>query len=149
MTKNLHIALVVSQFNEDVTRGLLKGAQGFLGERGLDVSTQAEVFWVSGAFEIPLLAKKLAHLDRFDGVICLGCVIKGETAHFEYISMAVTSGIMQVMLETGVPMAFGVLTTYSEEQAQQRSQDNPENKGREAAAACLDLICSLKKLTSV
>ena len=140
----MKFALIVSHFNEEITAGLKKGALQFLNEKGFS-SHQVDIFDSPGAFEIPLLAKKLAKTGRFNGVICLGCVIQGETAHFEWISMATTTGLMQAMLETEVPITFGILTTYTEEQAIARSQDNSENKGREAAAACWELVATLSQ----
>jgi 6,7-dimethyl-8-ribityllumazine synthase len=109
-----------------------------------------DVFRAPGAFEIPLLAKKLAKTGRYSGVICLGCVIKGDTAHFEFISLGATIGLMQATLDTEVPITFGILTTYTDEQATVRSRaEGPEaahNKGREAAAACLDSCLTLRSI---
>jgi 6,7-dimethyl-8-ribityllumazine synthase len=133
------IAMVVSRFNEDVTNGLRKGALEYLGEQGVAVK-EDHIFSAPGAFEIPLLAKALAQTGRFDGVVCLGCVIKGDTAHFEFISLGATHGLMTATLETGIPITFGVLTTYTEEQAVVRSRENAHNKGREAAAACVESL---------
>lgn len=141
------IALIVSQFNPEITDGLRNGAIGYLSEK--DVSIAAEdVYSAPGAFEIPLIAKRLAHAG-FDGVICLGCVIKGETAHFDYICEAVAHGLMQVGLETGKPITFGILTSYNEAQAVQRSQGNEHNKGREAAAACMETLRTINEISSV
>lgn len=130
-------AIVVSRFNEEVTSGLLKGALAYLGERSITVP-EAHIYPAPGAFEIPLIAQTLAKSEKFDGVICLGCVIKGDTAHFEYISEAASMGLMTASLATGVPLTFGILTTYTDEQAIVRSRDDAHNKGREAAAACLE-----------
>ena len=102
----------------------------------LEPDATITLHWVPGAFEIPLFAKKLAQSEIYSGVICLGCVIKGETAHFEYISLGASMGIMQASLETEIPISFGILTTYTEEQAQLRARKDAHNKGREAAAAC-------------
>lgn len=139
------IAVVMSQFNEDVTSGLLKGALAELSDRGVQLPTE-NVFSAPGAFEIPLIAQKLARSGRFDGVVCLGCVIKGDTAHFEFISLAATTGLMTASLETGIPLTFGILTTYTEEQSIVRSRDDAHNKGREAAAACLESLATLRSL---
>lgn len=138
-------AVVVSRFNEAVTVGLLSGARAVLAENGIELSDD-DVILAPGAFEIPLLAKHLAASGKFDGVIGLGCVIKGDTAHFEYISLGASVGIMQAMLDTGVPISFGILTTYTDEQAAARSQPNAENKGREAAMACLETAHALVHL---
>lgn len=139
------IAIIVSQFNPEVTGGLLNGAKLELKERGLTLANSA-VFSAPGAFEIPLLAQTLAKTGRFDGVVCLGCVIKGDTAHFEYISEASAHGLMQATLSTGVPITFGILTTYTDEQAEIRSRDDNHNKGREAAAACVEALATLEKI---
>jgi 6,7-dimethyl-8-ribityllumazine synthase len=130
-------ALVVSRFNGEVTEGLLRGALAYLHEHNIR-PVPSDIYYAPGAFEIPLIAKTLASSGRYRGVICLGCVIKGETAHFEFISLGATFGLMQASLETEVPISFGILTSYSEEQACARSGDNEANKGREAAAACLE-----------
>lgn len=135
----LRIAIVVSRFNADVTNGLLSGARASLAEHGIDLP-ESDVYSAPGAFEIPLIAQTLAKTGRYDGVICLGCVIKGDTAHFEYISQAASTGLMAASLATGVPLTFGILTTYNDEQAIVRSRDDTHNKGREATLACLDAI---------
>lgn len=142
MSSARRIAIVVSRFNEEVTSGLLRGARAQLGESGVAVPDEA-VFQAPGAFEIPLIAQALARTGHFDGVVCLGCVIKGDTAHFEYISNAASLGLMTASLATDVPIAFGILTTYDEAQALKRSRDDADNKGREAAAACLGALNTL------
>jgi 6,7-dimethyl-8-ribityllumazine synthase len=98
-----------------------------------------QVFSVPGAFELPQAARAAAETGRFDAIVCLGCVIRGETPHFEYISSAVAHGITAAAGETGVPMAFGVLTTDTAAQAEARSGPGPDNKGREAAAAAIEM----------
>ena len=123
----------------------LVGALRFLTEKGIS-HAQEDTFYAPGAFEIPLIAKKLARTRSYDGVICLGSVIKGETAHFEFISLGATIGIQLSMLETEVPISFGILTTYTEDQAEARSRDNAENKGLEAAKACLESASLLKQI---
>lgn len=135
------LALVVSQFNPEVTNGLRDGALSYLADNGVSLAP-GDIYSAPGAFEIPLIAKRLAQVG-YDGVICLGCVIKGDTAHFEYISEAAAHGLMQVGLETGKPVTFGILTTYTDEQAIIRSRKDEHNKGREAAAACLDALRAL------
>ena len=132
-------AVVVSTFNQDITDGLLRGARAALSDAGVD-TTDVTVVRVPGAFEIPLAARRLARTGRYDAIICLGCVIKGETMHFEYISSAVSQGIMAVSADTGIPVTFGVLTTLTEEQATVRSADGPDNKGREAALSAVEMI---------
>ena len=131
----MRFAIIVSRFNSDVTNGLLEGAKSFLKEKTI-VTDPCDVFYAPGAFELPLIAQTLVRTGRYDGVICLGCVIKGDTAHFEFISLGATLGIMQASLATETPISFGILTTYTDEQAEIRSKDGPENKGREAAGAC-------------
>lgn len=133
----MRFAVVVSRFNEEVTSGLLRGALAYLREKGIEQKPE-DIFQAPGAFEIPLIARKLARSTRYSGVICLGCVIKGDTAHFEFISLGAAIGIQQVALDTGKPVAFGILTTYDDAQAEARSRDDAHNKGREAAAACLE-----------
>ncbi len=141
----LRFAILVSRFNPEVTQGLLQGALSYLAEKGVQHSAQ-DIFEAPGAFEIPLLAQKLARTQKYDGIICLGCVIKGDTAHFEFISLGATIGLMQSMLQTETPITFGIITTYTDAQAQERSQPNTHNKGREAAAACYESIETLQKI---
>jgi 6,7-dimethyl-8-ribityllumazine synthase len=135
------LAIVVSRFNEAVTAGLLRGARAYLAEQG---AAEAEVIDAPGAFELPLIAQTLARTGRYDGVVCLGCVIKGDTAHFEFISLGAAVGLMTASLATEIPITFGVLTTYTDEQAEARSRDDAANKGREAAAACFETIGTLR-----
>lgn len=144
-TRSWRIALVVSRFNEEVTGGLKRGALAYLAEQGITVA-EADIHAAPGAFEIPLLAQTLARSGKHDGVVCIGCVIKGDTAHFEFISLGATVGLMQATLETEVPIAFGVITTYNDEQAIARSRDDAHNKGREAAAACIESLETLAKI---
>ena len=138
-------AIVISRYNTAVTDGLLEGALATFKESGHPVAA-ADIVDAPGAFELPLIAKALAETERYAGIVTLGCVIKGDTAHFEFISLGVATGIQNASLETGVPIAFGVLTTYTDEQAELRSKPGNENKGREAALACLG---SAKTLASV
>jgi 6,7-dimethyl-8-ribityllumazine synthase len=138
-------AIVASRFNTVISDRLIAGALDAL-KRANIASEQVEVFHVPGAFEIPLVSKRAALTKKFDAVIAIGCVIRGETAHFEYISQQVSNGIGQVALETGIPVTFGVLTAYTEEQAMVRSGPNPDNKGYEAAAAAVEMVNLLKKL---
>jgi len=126
------IAIVVSQFNREITEEMLHLAQVRLGELG---AIDPDIIWVPGAFEIPATVKLLAASRRYDGILPLGCVIKGETAHFEHIARAVTDGLMRVTLECDTPIVFSVLTTYTEEQAQARV-----HKGAEAAESLIELI---------
>ncbi len=139
------IAIVVSRFNEEVTGGLLKGATDMLHENNFE-DKNITVIYCPGAFEIPLTAKHLCMTGKYCGIICLGAVIKGETAHFEYISNAVTNGIMTLNLEYNMPVSYGVLTCYTDEQADKRSSNDAHNKGSEAANALLDMIKLLKEI---
>ena len=109
-------AIVKSKYNPEVTNGLLRGALDVFEELGIHL-TSKDVFEAPGAFEIPLIAQTLARTGRYDGVVCLGCVVKGDTAHFEFISLAASIGIQQASLATAVPITFGILTTYSDAQA--------------------------------
>jgi 6,7-dimethyl-8-ribityllumazine synthase len=131
-------AIVVSRFNQEITEGLLTGARGALASAQVRADDMT-VVRVPGAFEIPSTARRLADTGRFDAVICLGCVIKGETMHFEYIASAVSQGIMDVGTATGIPVTFGVLTTLTDEQAAARAAAGAENKGREAALAAVEM----------
>jgi 6,7-dimethyl-8-ribityllumazine synthase len=131
-------AVVVSRFNDAITSRLLEGARAALREAGAQPDHVVSMS-VPGAFELPQAARCAAESGSYDAIICLGCVIRGETAHFEYISAAVAHGLMQASGETGVPMAFGVLTTDTWEQAEARAGDGRDNKGFEAAAAALEM----------
>jgi 6,7-dimethyl-8-ribityllumazine synthase len=139
------VAIIVSRFNEEVTSGLLRGAKAYLAEQGIEVCA-ADIIDAPGAFELPLIAQTLARRQDYDGIICLGCIIKGDTAHFEFISLGASVGIIMATLTTEKPIAFGILTTYTDAQAEARSRDNASNKGREAAAACLEMIRTLYRL---
>ena len=136
-------AIVVSRFNEAITSSLRRSALDTLLERGAE---NVQVLDVPGAFEIPQAARAAAESGRFDAVVCLGCVIRGETPHFEYISSAVAHGIMSAAGDTGVPMAFGVLTTETRDQAAARAGEGPDNKGREAAHAAIEMATLYRTL---
>jgi 6,7-dimethyl-8-ribityllumazine synthase len=138
-------AIVVSRFNEDITTGLLKGARTLLAEAGA-ADDDLTLVHVPGAWEIPVVSQRLAETGLFDAIVCLGCLIKGDTMHFEYIAEAVSQGIARAAAATGVPMAFGVLTTLTEEQALERAGDGPGNKGREAALAAVEMATLFRVL---
>jgi 6,7-dimethyl-8-ribityllumazine synthase len=138
-------ALIVSRFNESVTNRLRDAARSALAEAGA-AEHDIEVIPVPGAFELPQAARCAAETGRFDAIVCLGCLIRGETPHFEYISSAVAHGLMEAAGETGVPMAFGVLTTDSWEQAEARAGSGRDNKGFEAAAAALEMAALFRRL---
>ena len=139
------IAIVVSGFYKDISDGLLQGALEALHEAGFN-DKQIGIFRCPGSFEIPLTARKLCTSKKYGAVVCLGAVIKGETAHFEYISYAVTKGIMQLNIEYGIPVTFGVLTCYNEQQAVERSKPGGKNKGAEAAKAAIEMMSLLKEI---
>jgi 6,7-dimethyl-8-ribityllumazine synthase len=138
-------AVIVSRFNEAVTGALRDGARAALAEAGAAAS-DVEELQVPGAFELPQAARRAAETGRFDAVVCLGCVIRGETPHFEYISSAVAHGIMDAAGDTGVPIAFGVLTTDSAAQAEERARPGRDNKGWEAAAAAIEMAVLFRSL---
>ncbi len=131
-------AVVVARFNDVVTSRLLEGALAALRRHGVS-NEDVDVAWTPGAFEIPLVAKRLADSGGFDAVICLGAVIRGETAHFEYVAGEAASGIQRVALETGVPCIFGVLAAETLEQALDRAGGKHGNKGWEAATSALEM----------
>jgi 6,7-dimethyl-8-ribityllumazine synthase len=145
--KELNFAIVQSRFNEKISERLLAGALSCFREQGYN-ENEIPVIKVPGAFEIPLVAGKLASTEKYDAIICLGAVIKGETAHFEYISKAVTDGILQVGLKHGLPVIFGVLTAYDEQQAEERSGERENNKGWEAAETAIEMANLLKKFNA-
>jgi 6,7-dimethyl-8-ribityllumazine synthase len=134
----MRVAIVVSRFNDFVTDRLLEGARAALGDAGV-AAADVEVVPVPGAFEIPMAAQRIAETGKVDAVVCLGCLIRGATPHFEYIASACANGITAAAASTGVPMAFGVLTTNSAEEALERAAPGPSNKGREAADAALEM----------
>ncbi len=139
----LSLAIVVSRFNDTITGKLLVGAQDALQRYGVG---QHEVFWVPGSFEIPVVAKRLAESGRYHAVVCLGAVIRHETAHFEYVAGQAAEGVQRVALDTGVPCLFGVLTCDTEEQALQRAGGEHGNKGFEAVEAAISVANLLRKL---
>jgi 6,7-dimethyl-8-ribityllumazine synthase len=136
--RGLRFAVVMSRFNPDVTERLRDGAIECLTVAGA-ASDAIEVFDVPGAYEIPFASQTAASTGRFDAVLCIGCLIRGATPHFEYIASACAHGITAAASATGVPMAFGVLTTNSVEEAVERAAADETNKGREAALAALEM----------
>ena len=133
------LAIVVSNFNKEITDGLLKGAMRSLTRHGIKES-KINVIRCPGAFEIPFTAKRACKSGNFSAVICLGAIVKGETAHFEYISAEVSRGIMKLSLQYDIPVTFGVLTCFTVEQAIARSSNSSDNKGTEAAEAALFML---------
>jgi 6,7-dimethyl-8-ribityllumazine synthase len=138
----LHVGVVVARYNEDISRRLLRGALDALAGHGAE---EPEVFWVPGSMEIPLAALTLAESSRFDALVCLGCVINGETAHFQFVAGECARGVMHVQLDTGVPCSFGVLTTFDREQALARSGPK-SNKGAEAAETAISMANLLRRI---
>ena len=143
--KGLKFGLVISRFNDFITKKLLEGAQDALLRHGVN-EEDTEIAWVPGSFEIPLLAKKLAQTKRYDAVICLGAVIRGATPHYEYIAAEVTKGIAKVGLETSLPIAYGVITADSLEQAIERAGTKMGNKGFEAAENAIEMANLVKEI---
>jgi 6,7-dimethyl-8-ribityllumazine synthase len=135
----MKVALVVSEYHEFITSGLERGARAALSDAGLPDSS-VQVFGVPGAYELAQAARRLAETGKFDAIVCLGCLIRGETPHFDYIAQAAAHGIMHAAQETGVPVAFGVLTTNTADEAIARATDGPTNKGAEAARAALAMV---------
>ena len=139
----LTLAIVVSRFNEFATGKLLAGAEEAAARYGL---ARHEVFWVPGSFEIPIVAKRLAESGRYQAVVCLGAVVRHETAHFEYVAGQAAEGIQRAALDTGVPCIFGVLTCDSEEQALERAGGKHGNKGFEAVETAVRVANLLRDL---
>jgi 6,7-dimethyl-8-ribityllumazine synthase len=137
--KGKKFALVASRFNEFITSRLVSGAQDML-KRHLVADNDISVYWVPGAFEIPSVAKKIATGDKFDAIICLGCVIRGATPHFDYVAAEVSKGIASIGLQEKIPVIFGVLTTDSIEQAVERAGTKSGNKGADAAMSAIEMV---------
>ena len=142
---NRHFALVVSRFNDFVTDRLQAGAIAALTAAGVP-SDAITIVRVPGAFEIPIAAQRAAESGAFAAVVCLGCIVRGETPHFEYLSSAVAQGITAAAAGTGVPMTFGVLTTNSIEEAVARAGEGVANKGWEAASAAMEMAAVLAQI---
>ena len=145
VAQGLKFGIIVGRFNEFIGGKLLSGALDGLKRHGVEES-EIEIAWVPGAFEIPLVAKKLAKSGKYDAVICVGAVIRGSTPHFDYVSSEVSKGIASVSLETEVPVIFGVLTTDTIEQAIERAGTKAGNKGYDAAVTAIEMANLLKQL---
>ncbi len=141
----MRFALVASRFNDFITSKLLEGAMDSLKRHGASES-DLTIIWVPGSFEIPLVAKQLAASGKFDAVLTLGAVIRGSTAHFDYVAAEVSKGVAQASLDTGVPVIFGVLTTDTIEQAIERAGTKAGNKGSDAALAAVEMVDLLKNI---
>jgi len=145
VAKGLKFAMVAGRFNDFITERLISGAVDYLTRHGAD-EADLTLVRVPGAFEIPLAARKLAASGKYAGVICLGAVIRGATPHFDFVATECVKGIAHTMLETGVPVGFGVLTTDNLEQAIERAGSKAGNKGAEASAAVLEMVRVLEQL---
>lgn len=143
--KNMKIAIVVARFNEFITSKLLSGCVDCL-IRHEAADEDLTVAWVPGAFEIPMVAKKLAESGKYDAVICLGAVIRGATPHFDYVCAEASKGIAQVSMQTGVPVAFGVLTTENIQQAVERAGTKAGNKGVDCAMTAMEMVNLFKEM---
>lgn len=143
--KGKKFAIVIARFNEFIGGKLLEGAKDALMRHDTS-EDMIDVYWVPGAFEIPLVAQKVAKTEKYDAVICLGAVIRGATPHFDYVSAEVSKGIASVGLSTGVPVLFGVLTTDTIEQAIERAGTKAGNKGFDSAMSALELVNLLNEI---
>lgn len=141
----LKVGIVVSRFNELLSGRLVSGAQDALGRHGV-AEDAIDVAWVPGAFEVPLVAKKLAESGRYDAVLALGVVIRGGTPHFDYVASEVSKGVAKASLDTGVPVMFGVITADTIEQAVERAGTKIGNKGWDAAVAAIEMANLIKGL---
>jgi 6,7-dimethyl-8-ribityllumazine synthase len=137
--------IVASRFNDYVVKALLDGAVDAIRRHGGDAGT-VDVVWVPGSYEIPVVARQMAVSERYDAIVCLGAVIRGATAHFDYVAGGAAGGISQVALETGVPVIFGVITTETIEQAIERAGTKMGNKGFEAAVSAIEMADLMPKL---
>jgi 6,7-dimethyl-8-ribityllumazine synthase len=138
-------AIVASRFNEFITEKLISGAQDMLIRHGVS-DNDILVCWVPGAFEIPAVAKKISDSKKVDGIICLGCVIRGATSHFDYVAAEVSKGVASVSLKGNVPIVFGVLTTESIEQAIERAGTKAGNKGADSAISIIEMVSLYSQL---
>ncbi|MGP8079904.1 MAG: 6,7-dimethyl-8-ribityllumazine synthase [Dehalococcoidales bacterium] len=141
--KGLKFAVVIARFNEFITGKLLDGAQDAMKRHGVN-DADIDIAWAPGAFEIPLVAKKLAETKKYDAVICLGAVIRGATPHFEYVANEVSKGIAKVGLDSGIPIAYGIITADNLEQAIERAGTKAGNRGFDAAVNAIEMANLLK-----
>ena len=145
LAQGLKFGIVVSRFNEFITSKLLSGAEDTLVRHGAE-EENITVAWVPGAFEIPLVAKKMAKSGKYDGIICLGAVIRGATSHYDYVCNEVSKGVALVNMETEVPTGFGILTTENIEQAVERAGTKAGNKGSSTAEAVIEMVNLTRQL---
>ncbi|MGL4572466.1 MAG: 6,7-dimethyl-8-ribityllumazine synthase [Clostridium sp.] len=141
----LKIGVVVARFNDFITGKLLGGATDCLLRHGVK-EDDIEVAWVPGAFEIPLIAKKMAKSEKYDAIVCLGCVIRGATSHYDYVCSEVSKGVAKVSLDEELPVIFGVVTTENIEQAIERAGTKAGNKGYDAAMSSIEMASLIKKI---
>ena len=145
IAKEIKIGIVVSRFNEFITSKLLSGAMDGLVRHDVQ-EKDIHVAWVPGAFEIPLIASKMAKSGKYDAVICLGAVIRGATSHYDYVCNEVSKGIAAVSLESGVPVMFGILTTENIEQAIERAGTKSGNKGYDCALGAIEMVNLIREI---
>ena len=145
VAENIKIGIVVARFNEFITSKLLAGALDNLKRENVD-EKDIEVAWVPGAFEIPLIASKMAESKKYDAIICLGAVIRGNTTHYDYVCNELSKGIASVSLQNGIPVMFGVLTTENIEQAIERAGSKAGNKGYECAVGAIEMVNLIREM---
>ena len=145
VSKNIRIGIVAARFNEFITNKLLGGAMDALLRHDVK-EDDIHVAWVPGAFEIPLIAEKMAQSGKYDAVICLGAVIRGSTSHYDFVCSEVSKGIANVSLNTGVPVMFGVLTTENIEQAIERAGTKAGNKGFDCAVGAIEMVNLIREI---
>ena len=145
VAEGIKIGIVAARFNEFIVSKLLGGAKDCLTRHGVE-DDNITVAWVPGAFEIPLIADKMAKTNKYDAIICLGTVIRGQTSHYDYVCNEVSKGIATVGLQTGVPVLFGVVTTENIEQAIERAGTKAGNKGYDAALSAIEMVNLIKNI---
>lgn len=145
VSKEIKIGIVAARFNEFITSKLLTGALDCLKRHDV-LEEDVEIAWVPGAFEIPLIASKMASCGKYDAVICLGAVIRGSTSHYDYVCNEVSKGIANVALHSGIPVMFGVLTTENIEQAIERAGTKAGNKGFDSAAGAIEMVNLIREI---
>jgi len=145
VSENIRVGIVASRFNEFIVSKLLSGAVDGLKRHNVRDS-DIEVAWVPGAFEIPLIAAKMAKSEKFDAVICLGAVIRGSTSHYDYVCSEVSKGIANVSVNSGIPVMFGVVTTDTIEQAVERAGTKAGNKGFDSAVAAIEMVNLIREI---
>lgn len=143
--EDIKVGIIVGRFNEFISQKLLAGAVDGLKRHGVK-GDNINIAWVPGSFEIPLAAQKMANSGKYDGIICLGAVIRGETPHFEYVSAEVAKGVAKIGLDTNIPVIFGVLTTETIEQAISRAGTKSGNKGFDAAMSLIEMVNLFKEI---